>query len=153
MSLPERPDDFESRRQHLRELSDEELHARFWSLVGHIVDPLIDEARSHTTPSIERSVLLRMGLSSIEARGLVDGMSKRGLLGCGAGHLLLELAERRIDTDVAPLTVRDDPGALLVATDRLAEGHGALDRGGIPRQAPDSRVCRPLVDGAVPLGP
>ena len=107
MSLSERPDDFESRRQHLRERSDDELHARFWNLVEQIVNPLIDEARSHTTPSIERSVLLRMGLSSIEAKGLVDGMSERGLLAHGAGHLLLELAQAK------DITVRGAAEALL----------------------------------------
>ena len=107
MSLSERPDDFESRRQHLRKLSDDELHARFWSLVEQIVSPLINEARSHTSPSIERSVLLRMGLSSIEAEAIADGMSKRGLLGHGAGHLLLELAKAK------GITVREAAEALL----------------------------------------
>lgn len=88
----ERPDDFESRHRHLRNLSDDELHARFWSLVRQIVEPLIDEARTHTTPSIERSVLLRMGFSSIEAKALVDQMMARRLLGHGAGALVLRLA-------------------------------------------------------------
>ena len=36
-----RPDDFETRREHLRRLSDEELHARFWALTEQIVSPLI----------------------------------------------------------------------------------------------------------------
>ena len=67
MSCEPRPDDFDTRRAHLRDLSDEELHARFWVLADRIVAPLVDEARTHTTPSIERSVLLRMGLSSVEA--------------------------------------------------------------------------------------
>ncbi len=107
MSLTERPDDFVSRREHLRELSDDELHARFWDLVDRIVEPLIEEARSHTSPSIERSVLLRMGLSSIEAKGLVDGLAARGLLGRGAGRHLLDLAEAK------GITVRDAAEALL----------------------------------------
>ena len=70
MSCAERPDNFEKRRERLRELSEEELHARFWELVDRIVDPMIEEARTHTTPSIERSVLLRMGLSSVDANTL-----------------------------------------------------------------------------------
>ncbi len=107
MTLPERPDDFESRRGHLRDLSDEQLHARFWGLVDRIVEPLIEEARSHTTPSIERSVLLRMGLSSIEAKGLVDDLAARGLLGRGAGCLLLDLAVAK------GITVREAALALL----------------------------------------
>ncbi len=95
MSTLERPDDFESRRAHLRGMSDEELHAYFWRLVDQIVEPLIEEARTHTTPSIERSVLLRMGFSSIEAKELVEKMQRRGLLGHGAGHLVLALAQRK----------------------------------------------------------
>ena len=94
MKIDERADDFASRRKHLRGLSDDELHARFWALVEQIVAPMIEEARTHTTPSIERSVLLRMGFSSLEAKALVDGMRDRGLLGHGAGRLLLELAGR-----------------------------------------------------------
>jgi D-ornithine 4,5-aminomutase subunit alpha len=92
MSYVERPDDFEERRAHLRDLSDEELHARFWELAHQVVAPLIAEARSHTTVSIERSVLLRMGFSSVEAAALVEQLGRRDLLGHGAGRLLLELA-------------------------------------------------------------
>jgi D-ornithine 4,5-aminomutase subunit alpha len=69
MNCQERPDDFESRRQHLRKMSDEELHSYFWQLAEKIITPLVEEARTHTTPSIERSVLLRIGFSSIEAKG------------------------------------------------------------------------------------
>jgi len=95
MSSLERPDDFEQRREKLRAMSDEELHTRFWHLVEKIVDPLVEEARTHTTPSIERSVLLRMGFSSIEAKALVELMQDRHLLGHGAGHLVLELAKAK----------------------------------------------------------
>ena len=94
MGCPERPDDFEARRAHLRDLSDDELHRRFWTLVDRIVSPLVEEARTHTTPAIERSVLLRMGLSSAEAGALVTQLAERGLLGHGAGRLVLELARR-----------------------------------------------------------
>ncbi len=107
MIFHERPDDFESRREHLRELSDDELHARFWEIVTQIVEPLIEEARTHTTPSIERSVLLRMGLSSTEAKELVDGLAARRLLGHGAGRLLLEMA------DAKGITVREAAEAIL----------------------------------------
>jgi len=92
MSGIERPDDFESRRAQLRNLSDAELHAYFWELADKIVEPLIEEAKAHTTPSIERSVLLRMGFSSFEATALVDQMRGRGLLEHGAGHLILKVA-------------------------------------------------------------
>ncbi len=76
-------------------MSDEELHAHFWRLVGELVAPLIEEARTHTTPSIERSVLLRMGFSSVEAQVLVQRFAERGLLGRGAGRLILELARAK----------------------------------------------------------
>lgn len=88
----ERPDDFEKRREHLKALSDEELKKRFWQLAEEIVRPLYDLAWSHTSPSIERSVLLRMGFSSLEAKTIVSGLEKRGLLGKGAGRAVLEYA-------------------------------------------------------------
>jgi len=105
--LAERPDDFERRRESLQGLSDEELHARFWLLVERIVAPLIDEARSHTTVAIERSVLLRMGFSSAEAKALAERMGEAGLLRHGAGRLVLKLAQRR------GLSVRESGQALL----------------------------------------
>ena len=103
----ERADDFNSRRSRLRAMSDAELHAYFWSLADKLVAPLIEEARAHTTPSIERSVLLRMGFSSVEAKSLVDRMGERGLLGHGAGRQLLELAKAK------KISVRDAGTALL----------------------------------------
>ena len=89
----DRKDDFDTRREHLYALSDDELHARFWQLVDQIVAPLAEEARTHTTPSIERSVLLRMGFSSLEAKALVQRFAERGLIAQGAGRLVLELAK------------------------------------------------------------
>jgi len=65
MGCLERPDDFTTRRGRITAMSDEELHGYFWSLTEKLVAPLIAEARSHTTPSIERSVLLRMGFSTV----------------------------------------------------------------------------------------
>jgi D-ornithine 4,5-aminomutase subunit alpha len=76
-------------------MSDQELHAYFWSLAERIVAPLIQEARTRTTPSIERSVLLRMGFSSVEAKALVERMRERGLLGHGAGRLVLRVAQAK----------------------------------------------------------
>jgi D-ornithine 4,5-aminomutase subunit alpha len=110
MSLQARPDDFVTRRTHLQHLSDAELHAYFWRLVEHIVQPLVEEARTHTSPSIERSVLLRMGFSSLEAKALVTTMLDKGLLGHGAGHLVLQLAHAK------GLTVREAGLALLAGT-------------------------------------
>jgi len=93
MGCTEREDNFEQRRQRLKTMTDEELHARFWRLADAVVEPLIEEARTHTSASIERSVLLRMGFSSIEAKDLVARMNERNLLGHGAGRLVLELAK------------------------------------------------------------
>jgi len=95
MAVTERDDDFPARRAHLRGLSDAQLHERFWELVDAIVAPLVEEARSHTTPAIERSVLLRMGFTGAEAKTLVEGLHTRGLLGHGAGRLLALQARRR----------------------------------------------------------
>jgi D-ornithine 4,5-aminomutase subunit alpha len=87
--------EFERRRRKLRKLSDAEIEKRFWDLADQLVSPLVELARRHTSPSIERSVLLRGGLSSIEAGRVVQGAVRRGLLGLGAGNLVMRLAEAR----------------------------------------------------------
>lgn len=89
-----RPDDFAARREHLRTLTDEEIRAYFWELANRIVAPLVDEARTHTSPAIERSVLARMGLSSLETQPLVKRLAAEGLLGRGAGRILAEVSAR-----------------------------------------------------------
>lgn len=91
----ERADDFETRRKHLADLTEDELEARFWDLTEKLVDPIVELARKNTSPSIERSVLLRMGFSSIEAKAIVDGAIDRGLIGKGAGHILYRLSKEK----------------------------------------------------------
>jgi D-ornithine 4,5-aminomutase subunit alpha len=95
MGLDQRVDDYVKRREHLKDMSDEALRDHFWGLVDRIVQPIIEEARTHTSPSIERSVLLRMGFSSIETKPIVNKMLEKGLLGHGAGRLVLELAQKK----------------------------------------------------------
>lgn len=91
----ERRDDFQERRKHLANLSDAELHQRFWELAEQIVNPLVDLAAKHTSPSIERSVLMRMGLSSLEAKDFVQRVWEKELLGKGAGHILWRIAKEK----------------------------------------------------------
>lgn len=99
-----REDDFQERRKHLADLSDEQLKERFWDLVEQIVDPLLDLAKENTSPAIERSVLLRMGFSSLEAQPLVDGAIDRGLIGHGVGHVVYRIAkEKNLDLRTAGL--------------------------------------------------
>jgi len=81
-----RQDDYEIRRKHLENLTDEELKQRFWGLIDEAVKPLVDLANTHTSPAIERSVLLRMGFSSLEAKAIVDHTIEHHLMGKGAGH-------------------------------------------------------------------
>ena len=105
--MKKRLDDYEVRRAHLANLSDEELKERFWSLANEIVQPMLDLGRKNTSPSIERSVLLRMGFSSLEAKEIVNGVIDRGLMGKGAGHVLYKLAKEK------NISVRD-AGVMLV---------------------------------------
>lgn len=88
-----RDDDFEIRREHLNDLNDEELKERFWKLTEEIVKPLIDLAYNNTSPSIERSVLLRMGFNSIEAEAIVSQGIKWNLIGKGIGSVVLQFAK------------------------------------------------------------
>ncbi len=88
-----RTDDFETRRQHLAAKSDEELKAYFWQLAQQVVDPLLEYGRTHTSPSVERSVLLRMGFSSLEAKPMVDYAISNNLIGHGVGNIVYRLAK------------------------------------------------------------
>jgi len=89
-----RNDDFETRREHLKGLSDEELKARFFSLTEEIIDPLIELSKNNTSPSVERSVILRMGFSSLEAKAIVNHVLDLGLMGKGAGNVVLKTSQK-----------------------------------------------------------
>ena len=84
-----REDTFGIQREHLAGLTDARLEERFWELGAQVVDPLVELARHHTSPSIERSVLMRMGIDSLTCMAVVAECEKRGLLGHGAGHVVL----------------------------------------------------------------
>ena len=90
---------FEKRREELKKMSDAELKARFWELCDQAITPIVDLAKTHTSPSIERSVLLRMGVDSLSSHGVVDRIYEAGLLGKGAGHVVLKLAQKN-GTDI-----------------------------------------------------
>lgn len=88
MAVEKKSDTFLEDRKHLANLSDEEIYKKFWDLTEEIVDPLLDLAKKHTTPSIERSVLLRMGFNSIEAAAIVEKVMDHNLMPKGAGHVV-----------------------------------------------------------------
>ncbi|MEG0829359.1 MAG: ornithine aminomutase subunit alpha [Anaerovoracaceae bacterium] len=90
-----RKDDFAERRKHIANLSDEELYNRFWELTDTVVEPLLDLGKKNTTPSIERAVLLRMGISSLETKPIVEGCMDRGLMGKGAGHVVYKFSKEK----------------------------------------------------------
>jgi len=75
--------------------------------------PVVDFSRTHTTPSIERSVLLRMGIDSVTTHAVVENVLNAGLLGKGAGHAVLRLSRRDgIDLRAAAQRIADDPTVL-----------------------------------------
>jgi D-ornithine 4,5-aminomutase subunit alpha len=87
-----REDTYQQDRAHLAGLTDEQLAARFWALAEGAVAPLVELARTHTSPSIERSVLMRMGIDSRTCMAVVAECEKRALLGHGAGQIVLQCA-------------------------------------------------------------
>ena len=80
-------------------MSDDELKARFWELCNQVVDPIVDLANTHTSPSIERSVLLRMGIDSISSHGVVDSFCRPVCWAKAPGHVVLKLSQKT-GTDV-----------------------------------------------------
>lgn len=106
-----RADDFQERHKHLAGMSDDELFQHFWKLTEQVVDPLLELGKNNTTPSIERSVLLRMGVCSLDTKPIVEGCMDRGLMGKGAGHVVYKLAQAK------NISVKE-------AADMLAQGKG-----------------------------
>jgi D-ornithine 4,5-aminomutase subunit alpha len=90
---------FEARRQELEKMNDEQLKERFWELCHKVVEPLVDYGKKYTSPSIERSVLLRMGIDSVTSQGVVSKVHEAGLLGKGAGHVVLKVSQKH-GTDI-----------------------------------------------------
>ena len=90
-----REDDYQARREQLKGLSDEALQARFWELTERLTSPLTQLARENTSPAIERSVLLRMGFSSVESKAIVEGCQERSLLCHGAGNVVYRYAREK----------------------------------------------------------
>lgn len=108
-----RSEAFKKRREELHKLSDRQLKQRFWDLCGKVVEPMVQLAKTHTSPSIERSVLLRMGIDSLSTKALVEKISAAGLLGKGAGNVVLKVAQRdRIDVPTAARKIIDEKGVL-----------------------------------------
>jgi len=119
----QRTDDFQTRRAHLAALSESELEQRFWQLANAVVQPLVDMAAKHTSPSIERSVILRMGFSSLEAQAIVKRVSELGWLGKGAGNCVWRLAQAN-GVDIKQ-------GAELLQTEAGAEQLKLIFAGGV----------------------
>lgn len=88
-----REDDYEKRSEHLKGLTEDQLYDRFWRLTNQIVKPIVDLSYTHTSPAIERSVVLRMGFSSLQAKPLIDYGTKYNLLGKGIGNVILTYAK------------------------------------------------------------
>ena len=117
-----RNDDFSVRHQKLAGMSDEELKAYFWKLAQQVVDPLLEYGRTHTSPSIERSVLLRMGFSSLEAKPMVDQAIEHDLIGHGVGNIVYRLSKAE------NMSIRDAGAAL--AEGKLWDRAASLFEGG-----------------------
>ncbi len=90
--MKERKDDYLNRRKHLENKNGEELKKYFYELSEKVVSELVDLGHDYTSKSIERSVLLRMGFSSIEAKSIVDILGDNDLLRKGAGHCVYKVS-------------------------------------------------------------
>jgi len=117
-----RNDDFQTRRAHLADLTDQQLKDRFWQLTEKVVDPLLKLGHEHTSPAIERSVLLRMGFSSLEVKDIVQGALERGLIGHGVGNIVYKLAK----TKNQPIR---DTGLALAAGQNWDEAQALFSKG------------------------
>lgn len=119
---------YEDKRKHLIDLTDDELEAYFFKLTEEIVEPMLSLAKKYTTPSIERSILLRMGFSSLEAQAIVSQALKKELLGHGAGNLVLKYAQKaNLDYYQAGLKLSNGEGWEELQTITITSKEGKED--------------------------
>ena len=116
-----RNDDYLERRAHLADLTDKQLEERFWELANKLVDPLLQMGYEYTSPAVERSVLLRMGFSSIEAKAIVEGCMEHDLMSHGAGHVVYRLSKEK-DMELREAGVALADGKLWNEAEKLFEG-------------------------------
>lgn len=104
---------FETLRAELATMDDDALKDRFWQLCQEVMTPVVELGKIHTTPSIERSVLLRMGIDSVTTHAVVENLNVAGILGKGAGHAVLRLSQRDgIDLRAAANRIATDPSCI-----------------------------------------
>lgn len=104
---------YETLHAELEQLDDEALKERFWALCNQVMEPVVELARTHTSPSIERAVLLRMGIDSVTTHAVVENVYQAGYLGKGAGHAVLRVAQTRgIDIPAAAAEIANNPAVL-----------------------------------------
>ena len=77
-----REDDFAKRRveKGIADLTDEQLYDKFWEMCSKVVDPLLELGTKNTTPSVERAVLLRMGVLRILSSSTCVGLRYKHLV-------------------------------------------------------------------------
>ncbi len=108
-----RMEKYEKRRALLARMTDDQVKARFWELCNKVSAPLVDLSKTHTSPSIERSVLMRMGIDSFTAAGVVARVKEAGLLGKGAGHCVLKVSQKhKLDLREAAKRIAQDAQVL-----------------------------------------
>ena len=64
-----RADDFEERRKHIADLSDEELYNRFWELTAQVVDLTGKVLRQNAIEGVDGSNQIQLNLNGI-SKGL-----------------------------------------------------------------------------------
>ena len=116
-----RNDDYLERRAHLADLTDKQLEERFWELANKLVDPLLQMGYEYTSPAVERSVLLRMGFSSIEAKAIVEGCIEHELMSHGAGNVVYRLSKAE-NMELREAGVALSEGKLWEQAEKLFEG-------------------------------
>lgn len=101
------------------------LKQDFGELANKLVDPLLKMGYEYTSPAVERSVLLRMGFSSIEAKAIVDGCIEHNLIAHGAGNVIYRLAKAQ-NSEIRPAGLALADGKLWDEAEKLFDGGNQL---------------------------
>ncbi len=113
--MKQRADDFQTRRKHLEKYNDEQLKTYFFELIDKINEPILKMGKEYTTPAIERSILMRMGFSSQEAKFITNKLFEHDLLQFGAGHVVYKYhLIKKLPLREAGLKLLDDENVIKI---------------------------------------
>lgn len=116
-----RTDDFQERRVHLANLTDDQLEARFWELANKLVDPFLKWVTSTPHPPLNVPFCCAWGFLPSKQKPLLTAAIEHNLIAHGAGNVIYRLAKAQ-NSEIRPAGLALADGKLWDEAEKLFDG-------------------------------